>query len=174
MAIRKIRTEEDPILRKMSKEVDKIDNKIIQLLDDMRETMFEEDGVGLAAVQVGVLKRIFIACFGEYSDENIFECINPVIYDQSGEQIGPEGCLSVPDKSFYRKRPKTVVLRYTDRNGDKSTIELTGFNAVLCMHEYEHLNGRLYTDDLLSKDELDEYLVSLPENEQSQQPEQSE
>ncbi len=166
MAIRTIRTEEDAILRKISKEVTEIDEKIIELLDDMKETMFATNGVGLAAVQVGALKRIFVACFDEYSEEGVTECINPVIIEFDGEQIGEEGCLSLPNKSGVRKRPYCVTLEYTDRNGDRYKAVLEDYPAVICMHEFEHLDGKLYVDELLNEEELAEYKASLPTEEE--------
>lgn len=168
MAIRTIRTEEDSILRIKSKEVKVIDEKIIELLDDMKETMFEANGVGLAAVQVGVLKRIFIACFDEYSEDAVTECINPIIVSCEGEQTGEEGCLSLPNKSGVRKRPYAVTLQYTDRNGETFEVQLEDFSAVICMHEFEHLNGKLYVDELLSEEELLEYKSNLIENSETE------
>ncbi len=154
MAIRKVRVDGDSILRKISKEVTEIDGKIIELLDDMAETMEVENGVGLAAVQVGVLKRIFIACF---DGEEITECINPVVSKKEGEQVGSEGCLSIPGESAYCRRPMSVVLEYTDREGDRYEMELNGFPAVICMHEYDHLDGILYADNTLTDEEVEEY-----------------
>ncbi len=154
MALRKVRTEDDLILRKISKEVKEIDEKILILLDDMADTMNEENGVGLAAVQVGMLKRIFIAMF---DGENITECINPVVIKKDGEQVGAEGCLSLPGKSGYCRRPLEVVLQYTDRSGERYEIQLQGYAAVMCMHEYDHLDGVLYSDHILSDDEVEEY-----------------
>ncbi len=155
MAIRNIRVEEDQILRKTSKEVTEIDDKIIELLDDMRETMDEANGVGLAAVQVGVLKRIFIACF---DGEEVTECINPVVTKMDGHQVGTEGCLSIPNTPFaYRKRPMEVTLEYTDREGVRYEVELDGFGAVVCMHEFDHLDGKLYIDDTMTDEEVAEY-----------------
>ncbi len=154
MATRQVRIEGDSILRKISKEVTAIDKKIIELLDDMADTMEVENGVGLAAVQVGVLKRIFIACF---DGENITECINPVVTKKEGEQVGSEGCLSIPGASAYCRRPLSVELEYTDRNGDRFALELNGFPAVICMHEYDHLDGILYADNTLSEEEVEEY-----------------
>lgn len=153
MAIRKLRFEEDPILRKISKEVTVFDEKLITLLDDMKETLATEDGVGLACVQVGILKRIFIADFG---DDCITECINPVIIEKSGEQVGSEGCLSIPDKSGYCNRPTYVKLRYFDRFGNEMEAILEDFNAVICMHEYDHLDGILYIDNLVDAPEGEE------------------
>ncbi len=154
MALRKVRLENDPILRKISKEVKIIDPKIIELLDDMADTMNEENGVGLAAVQVGILKRIFIAVF---DGENITECINPVIVKREGEQVGSEGCLSIPGETGYCRRPENVVLQFTDREGNRYEMQLSGFAAVVCMHEYDHLDGILYADHKFTEEEIEAY-----------------
>ncbi len=150
MAIRNLRFEEDPILRKKSKEVKKFDERLVELLDDMKDTMIEKNGIGLAAVQVGTLKRIFIADLGE---ENIVEFINPVILKSSGEQIGSEGCLSVPDASDYVNRPTYVKIKATDRNGVDFELEVENFEAVIICHEYDHLDGILYVDKTVPKPE---------------------
>ncbi len=111
------------------------------------------EGVGLAAVQVGVLKRIFLACF---DGETVTECINPVIIKKEGEQVGSEGCLSLPNKTGYCRRPLVVTLQYTDRNNERFEVELEDFGAVVCMHEYDHLDGTLYADHMLSDEEVEE------------------
>lgn len=155
MALRNLRIGEDPILRKTSKEVKIIDEKIITILDDMHETLLKEDGVGLACVQVGILKRIFIA---QFHDDVITECINPEILESSGEQIGQEGCLSVPGETGFCNRPDYVKLKYMDRNGETHIEELYDFSATVCMHEYDHLDGILYIDKLVEMPEgYDEY-----------------
>lgn len=155
MALRNLRVGEDPILRKISKEVKVIDEKIHIILDDMQETLVKEDGVGLACVQVGILKRIFIA---QFDDDVVTECINPEILESSGEQIGQEGCLSVPGETGFCNRPDYVKLKYTDRNGVTHIVELHGFSATVCMHEYDHLDGILYIDKLVDMPEgYDEY-----------------
>ncbi len=142
MAIRKIRTDEDPILRKVSKPVSKFDNMLCSFLDDMAETMYHADGVGLAAPQVGVLKRIYIIDVGE----GIVEFINPEIIEESGEQIGDEGCLSVPQRYGSVKRPMTVKVRAQDRHGN--FFEVVGeelFARAMC-HEGDHLDGKIFID----------------------------
>ncbi|MBB6216956.1 peptide deformylase [Anaerosolibacter carboniphilus] len=145
MAIRNILKDEDPTLRKKSREVEKIDHRIVMLLDDMIDTMYEADGVGLAAPQVGVLKRIIVIDVGD----GIIELINPVIIETTGEQVDVEGCLSIPGVTGEVKRPKRVIVRGLDRNG--KTIEIIGEELLaraLC-HEIDHLDGILFTDKVI-------------------------
>lgn len=142
MAIRNILKDEDPTLRKKSREIEKIDQRIITLLDDMIDTMYEADGVGLAAPQVGVLKRMIVIDVGE----GIIELINPVIVESAGEQIDVEGCLSIPGITGEVNRPARVVVRGLNRSG--KTIEIIGEELLaraLC-HEIDHLDGILFTD----------------------------
>jgi len=150
MAILKIVTEEDDILRSKSKPVTEISPRIIRLLDDMKDTLIKANGVGLAAVQVGVLKRIYIIDIGVEEGKNeILEFINPEIIKTEGKQEEAEGCLSVPGKYGITSRPAVVTVRATDRNGN--TFEYTGkdlFARCLC-HEYDHLDGILYTDNVI-------------------------
>ena len=145
MAILKIVTtkEDDAFLRKVSRPVTEITPRILTLLDDMTETMRAADGVGLAAVQVGVLRRVVVI---ETEPGKVWELINPEIIARSGMQEGPEGCLSVPGESGTVRRPLTVTVRATDRNGE--TFELTGTDLLaraIC-HETDHLDGKLFTD----------------------------
>ena len=142
MATRNIVQVGDDVLRKKSLPVSEINGKIAELLDDMKETLKKAEGVGLAAPQVGVLKRIFIISL----DDNYFECINPVIIKQSGSQRGEEGCRSVKGKYGTVVRPKKVVLKATDRNGKDFKVEAEGFLARAICHEYDHLDGILYID----------------------------
>lgn len=142
MAIRQIRTEEDGVLRKVSKEVKVFDDALGMLLDDMADTMYEENGVGLAAPQIGLLKRIFVVDIGE----GLIEFINPVIVSTEGEQFGEEGCLSVPNKFGNVRRPNYAKLRAQDRNGNFFEIEGTELMARAMLHEYDHLEGKLYVD----------------------------
>jgi peptide deformylase len=145
MAIRNILKDEDPTLRKKSREVEKIDQRIITLLDDMVDTMYEADGVGLAAPQVGVLKRMIVIDVGE----GIIELINPIIIEGEGEQIDVEGCLSIPGITGEVKRPARVVVRGLDRRG--KIIEIIGEELLaraLC-HEIDHLDGILFTDKVM-------------------------
>lgn len=142
MAIRNIIQIGDSTLRKKSFEVTDINNKTIQLLDDMKQTLSEADGVGLAAPQVGVLRRIFIVSYEDY----YFECINPVILFKSGEQIGVEGCLSVKGKSGDVVRPEKIKIKFLDRNGNQQIVKAGGFLARIFCHEYDHLDGIIYID----------------------------
>ena len=142
MAIRKVRTEEEEVLRKVSKEVKTFDESLWTLLDDMADTMYDENGVGLAAPQVGVLKRIFVVDIGE----GLIEFINPVIIATEGEQFGEEGCLSVPNKFGNVRRPNYAKLRAQDRNGNFFEVEGAELMARAMLHEFDHLEGRLYVD----------------------------
>jgi len=142
MAMRNIVKIGDEILNKKCRVVEKIDAKILALLDDMADTMYDSNGVGLAASQVGVLKRVVVIDVGE----GIIELINPEIINKDGEVNDLEGCLSVPGKYGYVLRPKTVTVRATNRNGE--TFELTGEDLLaraLC-HEVDHLNGHLFVE----------------------------
>ncbi len=142
MAIRMIRTEGEEILRKKCKEIKEITPKIIELLDDMADTLYDSNGVGLAAPQVGILKRIVVIDIGE----GLFELINPVILEKSGEQTGNEGCLSIPGKMGVVTRPNYVKAEATDRNGERYIIEATELMARAICHELDHLDGILYAD----------------------------
>lgn len=142
MAIRTIRTEKEEILRKKSKEVVKFDKALHALLDDMTDTMYEADGVGLAAPQIGLLKRIFVIDIGE----GLVEFINPEVITVSGEQFGEEGCLSVPKQYGNVRRPNYVKMRAQNRNGEHFEIEGEELMARAMLHEYDHLEGRLFID----------------------------
>lgn len=142
MAIRKIVTLGDEVLRKKSRPVVKFDEKLWQLLDDMKETMEKADGVGLAAVQVGVLRRVIVINVGD----GLIELINPEIIEVSGEQEGQEGCLSVPGRWGIVKRPDFVKLRAQNRKGQWRLYEGTGLKARCFCHEIDHLDGGLYID----------------------------
>ena len=142
MAIRNIIQLGDPTLRKKSFEVVDFGEKTHQLLDDMRDTLIKANGAGLAAPQVGVLRRIFIVLVeGKY-----FECINPTIISQSGSQTGEEGCLSVRGKFGTVKRPNKVKVKAFDRYGKPFTVEAEGFLARAFCHENDHLDGVIYID----------------------------
>lgn len=145
MALRSIRINGDEILRKKSREVTKINDKILTLLDDMIDTMYEEDGIGLAAPQVGILKRLVVI---EIGDENVYKMINPRIIKSSGEQIDQEGCLSVPEIKGNVIRPKNVTAIYTDENGEEVTLEAEDLLARCICHEIDHLNGVLFIDKI--------------------------
>ncbi len=146
MAIREIRKDSDEILRKISKKVDNIDDRIITLLDDMVETMKAAEGVGLAAPQVGILRRVVVIDVGD----GLIELINPVVVYEKGEQCKEEGCLSIPGKSGMVKRPEKVIVRAQNRKGE--TFEITGEDllAVALCHEIDHLNGILFTDKAIT------------------------
>ncbi|MEA4831463.1 MAG: peptide deformylase [Oscillospiraceae bacterium] len=154
MAIRRIVTDADGFLRKKSKHVDKIDARTLKLIDDMRDTLAKHNGVGLAAVQVGILKRIFIVNTG---DETI-ELINPEILSAEGEQEDLEGCLSIPGKWGITHRPMKVTVRAEDRNGEVKTYSGEGLVARAFCHENDHLDGKLYIDiatSMLTQEEVD-------------------
>jgi len=144
MAIRNIRTKGDPILKLKSRKVEKFDGRLFTLLDDMRDTMYEADGCGLAAVQVGVLNRVVVIDVGE----GLLELINPEITEVKGEQCATEGCLSLPGESGVTLRPQWVRVRAQNRNGD--LCEYTGEEllARAFCHEIDHLDGHLYTERL--------------------------
>lgn len=142
MAIREIRKAPDDILYKKSREVTKFDERLWELLDDMADTMYEANGVGLAAVQVGVLKRICVIDDGE----GLIELINPVITKTDGEQTGTEGCLSFPGKWGIVTRPQYVRVEAFDRNGSKVMYEGEGLLARAFCHETEHLDGHAFIE----------------------------
>ncbi len=133
----------DPLLRKVSRPVEEITPRIITLLDDMRETMRAAEGCGLAAVQVGILRRIAII---EIEEGKVYELINPKIVAFAGEQQEGEGCLSNPGYSGITKRPKAVTVRALDRHGKEFELRGTDLLARAICHECDHLDGKLYTD----------------------------
>ena len=143
MALRKIRTEEDPVLGKVSKPVVTFDAKLHLLLQDMKDTMRKADGVGLAAPQVGVLRRIVVI---ETPEEGLFELINPKIIAFAGEQRSEEGCLSVPGKFGITIRPMHVTVRALNRKGEQIEVTGSGLLAKAFCHEIDHLDGKLYID----------------------------
>ena len=140
MALRMIRKNDDPVLYKVCKEVRKFDAKLGMLIDDMIDTMNDADGVGLAAPQVGILKRVVVIDVGE----GPVEMVNPIIVDQSGEQGGMEGCLSFPGESGYVVRPNWVKVEAYDRHGDLYEYEGEGLFARAVFHECDHLDGKVY------------------------------
>jgi peptide deformylase len=146
MALRNIVEEGDDILRKRAREVTEIDKRIITLVEDMAETMMKGHGVGIAAPQVGILKRIFLAVPDSEVDETPMVFINPEILQQEGSQLGEEGCLSVPGFVGTVERPLSVRLKALDINGNEKIYDFQDFAAVVICHEYDHLNGILYTD----------------------------
>lgn len=143
MAIRNIRIIGDPILNKKAREVEKIDNRILQLLDDMEETMRDANGLGLAAPQIGILKRLVVVDM--HDGNGVMKMINPKITKKSDEtQENLEGCLSIPGKSGLVDRPKSLVLEYTDVNGENVVVDCDEYKAVCICHELDHLEGVLY------------------------------
>ncbi len=148
MAIRTIREEGDEILRKVSRPVEVIDEKIQTLIDDMLETMHKFNGVGLAAVQVGILKRV-VVIHTDYEKEEPLILINPEIIKQKGAQTVEEGCLSFPNKFAKIVRPEEVTIEYLDRNGEKAKLTGKGLLAQAISHEVDHLNGEVFIDKIL-------------------------
>ena len=155
MGIRKILTDKDPALHKVCKPVESFDRKLHKLLDDMAETLEEANGVGLAAPQVGILRRVVIVDTGD----GLLELVNPTMLETSGEQVGAEGCLSVPGKYGLVKRPFYAKVRAQDRYGEWYEAEAEELIARCFCHELDHLDGIVYTegmDRLLSEEELQE------------------
>ena len=143
MALLNIVTDDDPILRQTSRTVDEITPRIIRLLDDMRDTLHKANGAGLAAVQVGVLRRIALV---EVEEGKTIELINPVIVSRSGKQNEIEGCLSLPHRWGVTDRPMKVTVKALDRNGKEFTVKGEGLLARALCHEIDHLDGKLFTD----------------------------
>ena len=147
MAIRKIVELGDPVLRKKSRSVDKFDKREWMLLKDMAETMYDAEGVGLAAPQVGILKRMVVIDIGD----GLIELINPQIVSAEGSQTGPEGCLSVPGRRGKVERPVKVTVTAQDRKGREFTIEGEGLMARALCHEIDHLDGIVYVDKMIEE-----------------------
>ena len=157
MGLRKILTDKDPALHKVCKPVTAFDEKLHKLLDDMNEALVDSGGVGLAAPQVGILRRVFLVDVGLDGNE-IIEFINPEILETDGEQEGPEGCLSVPGKYGLVKRPYYVKVRAQDRYGDWFEAEGEELIGRCFCHENDHLDGIVYTEVMeryLTEDELE-------------------
>lgn len=149
MAIRIIRTDDDPILRKVAKQVNLFDEKLKILVDDMIETMHEADGVGLAAPQIGVLKRVIVIDL--YDDEGPMALINPRFVSQEGCQIEEEGCLSLPGRHGLVQRPSLVKVMFENLEGDSFEMEGEGLLARVLCHEIDHLDGILYIDKVVDE-----------------------
>jgi peptide deformylase len=158
MAIRNIVKEGDPVLQKSCRPVEKFDEKLAQLLDDMGDTLKKAGGVGLAAPQVGILRRVFIMMLDE--EGTVIEAVNPEIVKTSGQQRDVEGCLSVPNRWGYVTRPKTVVLRAQDRNGQTFEMKLKELGARCACHENDHLDGHLFLE------KVEEFVKPESESEQ--------
>lgn len=155
MAVLNILTSEDETLRKVCRPVDKITPRILTLLDDMKETMYRANGVGLAAPQVGILRRIVVIDIGD----GIIELINPEIVSAEGTQTDREGCLSVPDECGIVTRPNVVTVKALDRNGEPFEMRGEELLARAFCHELDHLDGKLYTDiaeRMLTPEEMEE------------------
>lgn len=153
MGLRKILTDKDPALHKVCRPVEKFDGRLHKLLDDMAETLEQANGVGLAAPQIGILRRVVLVDTGE----EILELINPTLLETSGEQIGAEGCLSVPGKYGLVKRPNYAKVRAQDRYGDWYEAEGEELIARCFCHELDHLDGIVYTEVMeryLTEEEL--------------------
>ena len=144
MGIRQIRVNDDPILRKVSRPVESFDAKLFKLLDDMRDTLYDADGCGLAAVQVGMLKRVVVVDVGD----GLIELINPEIVESDGVKYEIEGCLSLPGKSGVTVRPKTVKVRAQNREGKWCLYKGEDLKARAFCHEIDHLDGHLYIERL--------------------------
>lgn len=149
MALRDIVKDPEPVLRRHSRPVEAFDDKLGKLLDDMHETMLAADGCGLAAPQVGLLRRVAVI----ETEDGYFEFVNPVIVASSGSQRGYEGCLSVPNRSEIVVRPMNVTVEYRDRKGKKQKRDFSGPTARACCHEFDHLDGILYYDKAVKGDE---------------------
>lgn len=146
MAIRNIRINGDDVLRKKCKNITEITPRIIKLIKDMADTMYEADGVGLAASQVGILQRIFV--IDVYDDYGLRVFINPEILEVSGTQLGEEGCLSVPGELAEVERPNYVKVKALNEKGEEFILEATELLARAILHENDHLNGKLFIDYL--------------------------
>ncbi|MBO6158628.1 MAG: peptide deformylase [Firmicutes bacterium] len=144
MALRNIRIDDDPILRKEARKVETVDNRTKILIEDMFETMYDAEGVGLAAPQVGVLKQVVVIDTGEENEKMVL--INPEIIFQEGQQRGPEGCLSFPGQQGIVTRPYRVTVRAMDENGEWFERTGEGLLARAFCHEIDHLRGKVYVD----------------------------
>jgi peptide deformylase len=142
MAIRKIVRVPDPILKEKAKPVTKFNDRLHKLLDDMAETMYDAPGVGLAAPQVGISKRVIVLDDGE----GLIEVVNPVLEGLEGEQLGPEGCLSIPGLQGDVRRAERLRVKGQDRDGNPFAMDAEGYLARIFQHEVDHLNGILFTD----------------------------
>ena len=160
MALRKIITEGDPVLGKVCHPVEKFDAKLHNLIDDMRDTLLDSNGVGLAASQVGILRRVVLVMDDE---ENIIELVNPAIIAQEGEQTGFEGCLSVPGLYGQVTRPMKATVRAQDRNGEWFEVSGEELTARCFCHELEHLDGHLFKERVEGKLYTVEELQELEE-----------
>lgn len=165
MALREIVIDGDPILRKISRPVEKFDSKLADLLDDMAETMYLDNrGIGIAAVQVGILRRIFVVDVGDENGK--LEFINPEILEREGSTFYLEGCLSCPGKNGYVERPERIRVRAQNRNGEWFELEADGLLAICICHEFDHLDGILFIDKVVELTE--EQLAELEAEEEEE------
>ena len=165
MALRKIVLQGDECLTKVCRPVTDFNSRLHTLLDDMTDTLLDSGGVGLAAPQVGILRRV---CVVLNEDDEVIELVNPEIIFTDGEQTGLEGCLSVPGKYGVVNRPEVVRVRAQDRNGDFFEVEDSDLTARCFCHEIEHLDGHLFiehTDHLMTEEELQEFIRQQEESE---------
>ena len=169
MALRKIAVQGDDCLQKVCRPVTDFNSRLHTLLDDLKDTLIDSNGVGLAAPQVGILRRV---CVVMNEDDEIIELVNPVIVATDGEQTGFEGCLSVPGKYGIVTRPETVRVRAQDRDGRFFEVEDEGLTARCFCHEIEHLDGHLFverTDHLLTEEELEAYIRKQEEENEEEE-----
>ncbi|MBR6165513.1 MAG: peptide deformylase [Clostridia bacterium] len=160
MATRKIVKVGDDTLRKICRKQEKFDLRLTLLLKDMAETMYKAEGVGLAAPQVGILRRVAVVDVTE-DHSGLKELINPELLEEEGTQTGREGCLSVPGRQGVVTRPKKIRIRYQNRKGESMELEAEGFEARAICHEMDHLDGRLYIDVMdreLSEEEIEGHI----------------
>ena len=161
MGIRKIVTIGDDTLRKVCREQEKFDLRLAVLLRDMADTMYKAEGVGLAAPQVGILRRVAVVDVTE-DHTGLVEMVNPEIVEREGTQTGREGCLSVPGRQGVVTRPMKVRVRFQDRKGNWMEMETEGFEARAVCHELDHLDGRMYIDVMdreLTKEEIEGHIL---------------
>ena len=151
MAKRRVLLNGDPTLRRSSRAVTDFNKRITTILDDMAETMYHAEGCGLAAPQIGILRRMVVIDTGD----ELIELINPEIVEATDEKEGSEGCLSIPGQRGFVIRPNTLIVRAQDRNGDMFERQATGLAAVAICHEIDHLNGILYIDKMTREDKGD-------------------
>lgn len=157
MAVRTVRQVGDPVLKKKSKEIKELTERYITLINDMKETMEFENGIGIAAVQIGILRRVFIA----YISGKIHVFINPEIYDRKGTQSGVEGCLSIKGKFGIVERPKELRIKYMDEDWKEQTLYLKDKDAKVVSHEFDHLEGILYTDIAIAVNPSEEEIKKI-------------
>ena len=165
MGIRKIVTLGDDALRKQCKLQEKFDRKLAVLLKDMADTMYKAEGVGLAAPQVGILRRIAVIDITE-DHSGLVELVNPEIIEREGSQTGREGCLSLPGRQAVVTRPMKVKVRFQDRNGETFELETEGFEARAVCHELDHLDGTLYIDVMDRELNEEEIKGHIPEDDE--------